>query len=104
MSEELSSVDVLKLLLPKMKKPPGKYKRYYTQEHLDRDRERMARVKPWEKSTGARTPEGKKKVSMNAYKHGRYSKAMKEIEKIERDIKRELKDNAKKEPGSAILH
>jgi len=30
--------------------------------------ERIKRVKPWLKSTGAKTPEGKKIVSMNALK------------------------------------
>lgn len=30
--------------------------------------------KPWEKSTGAKTPEGKAKVSQNAYKGGEWRK------------------------------
>ncbi len=34
--------------------------------------ERIRRVKPWLKSTGAKTPEGKKIVSMNALKKDPY--------------------------------
>jgi hypothetical protein len=34
--------------------------------------------RPWEKSTGPKTPEGKRAVSFNAYKHGMRSRAMRD--------------------------
>ena len=43
---------------------------YWTAERRQEQRERINRVKPWLKSTGATTPEGKAKVSRNAYKGG----------------------------------
>ena len=36
-------------------------------------RERIMRVRPWEKSTGPRTVEGKARACMNAYRHGERS-------------------------------
>lgn len=37
-------------------------------------REHALRLRPWEKSTGPRTPEGKAKVSRNSRKHGYWSR------------------------------
>jgi len=45
--------------------------RNWTPEQRQRQRELIQRWKPWEKSTGAKTPEGKKKSSQNAYKTGK---------------------------------
>lgn len=38
----------------------------WTPERRERQRQRIMRVRPWEKSTGPRTAEGKRKSSMNA--------------------------------------
>jgi hypothetical protein len=45
--------------------------RNWTPEQRKRQRELIQRWKPWEKSTGAKTPEGKKRSSQNAYKTGK---------------------------------
>lgn len=42
----------------------------WTPERRARQSEAIKRWKPWEKSTGAKTAEGKEKSKMNAYKHG----------------------------------
>jgi hypothetical protein len=45
--------------------------RNWTTEQRQRQRELIQRWKPWKQSTGARTPEGKKRSSQNAYKTGK---------------------------------
>ena len=45
--------------------------RNWTPEQRQRQRELIQRWKPWEKSTGAKTPEGKKRSRQNAYKTGK---------------------------------
>jgi hypothetical protein len=56
----------------------------WTEERRQRQRELIQRWKPWEKSTGPRTAEGKAKVARNSYKGGvrpllrKLSKALKE--------------------------
>jgi len=42
--------------------------RQWTAEERQRQAQLIHQWKPWERSTGARTPEGKAKVSQNAYK------------------------------------
>lgn len=42
----------------------------WTPERRQRQAELIRAWKPWEKSTGAKTPEGKKRSSQNALKHG----------------------------------
>lgn len=42
----------------------------WTEEKRQRERDRINQTQPWLKSTGARTPEGKKIISQNAYKGG----------------------------------
>jgi hypothetical protein len=42
--------------------------RQWTAEERQRQAQLIHKWKPWERSTGARTPEGKAKVSQNAYK------------------------------------
>jgi len=44
--------------------------RNWTPEQRQRQRELIQRWKPWEKSTGAKTPEGKKRSARNSYKTG----------------------------------
>lgn len=44
--------------------------------------ERCRANKPWEKSTGPQSEQGKAKSSMNAYKHGLNSQTVKELRKI----------------------
>lgn len=45
----------------------------WTEERRQKARERILKNKPWEKSTGPKTPKGKKKSSLNALKHGHRS-------------------------------
>lgn len=45
-----------------------------------------ARVKPWERSTGPRTPDGKSRSRMNAWKHGERSAQVVEQRAMARDI------------------
>ena len=45
----------------------------FSPEELERRRQRIHEVKPWERSTGAKSPEGKLRSSQNALKHGKYS-------------------------------
>lgn len=47
--------------------------RKWAEEERKRQAEICRRNKPWEKSTGPRTAEGKRKTRLNAYKHGNYS-------------------------------
>ena len=42
----------------------------WTEERKQKQRELIQSWKPWEKSTGAKTAQGKAKSKMNAYKHG----------------------------------
>jgi hypothetical protein len=42
----------------------------WTPERRARQRELIQRWKPWQRSTGSRTAEGKKRVSRNGYKGG----------------------------------
>lgn len=42
----------------------------WTEERRQKARERILKNKPWEKSTGPKTPAGKQNVALNALKHG----------------------------------
>lgn len=42
---------------------------YWTEKRRKEYRDRINEIKPWEKSTGARTPEGKAITSQNPKKH-----------------------------------
>jgi hypothetical protein len=54
----------------------------WTQERRLRQSEVIRNWKPWEKSTGAKTKEGKENSKMNAYKHGGRKSDLKEIKKL----------------------
>lgn len=45
--------------------------RNWTAEQRQRQRELIQRWKPWTKSTGAKTPEGKTRSAQNAFKTGK---------------------------------
>ncbi len=62
--------------------------RNWTPEQRQRQRELIQRWKPWQQSTGAKTPEGKKGSSHNAYKT---SKSL-EFREFIKFINRLLKD------------
>ncbi len=51
----------------------------WTQERRLKQSEAIKNWKPWEKSTGAKTIDGKEKSKMNAYKHGERTSLIKEI-------------------------
>ncbi len=64
----------------------------WTDERRQAQRELINRVKPWLKSTGATTPEGKARSSQNAYKGGHRPKLrelMKDVQTLLRE-QREL--------------
>ena len=65
--------------------------RNWTPEQRQRQRELIQRWKPWEKSTGAKTPEGKKRSSQNAYKTGK-SLEVRELIKYLNNLLRNQKD------------
>lgn len=44
--------------------------RSWTQEQRERQREAIQSWKPWERSSGPKTPEGKARVSRNGWKGG----------------------------------
>lgn len=49
---------------------------HWTQEQRQRQREAIARWKPWERSTGPRSLEGKAKAAANSRRHGLYDAKM----------------------------
>lgn len=54
----------------------------WTDETRKAQSERLLSLKPWEKSTGPKTEEGKKLASMNNLKHGMRSEAIKELRRV----------------------
>ena len=64
--------------------------RHWTVEERVRQSQLIQCWQPWNKSTGARTPEGKAVSSRNAYKGGSLS-LMKVIASVLRDYKEALK-------------
>ncbi len=58
----------------------------WTLERRQRQAEEIRRWKPWEQSTGPSTPEGKARVSLNAWKGGQRA----EMRGLSRELKTEL--------------
>ena len=54
----------------------------WTTERRNKQSEAINSWKPWTKSSGPQTDEGKETSKMNALKHGAYSKEIKELERI----------------------
>lgn len=54
----------------------------WTPERKARQAERIRNWKPWERSSGPKTDEGKAASSQNAHKHGQYSAKAKEDRKL----------------------
>ena len=48
----------------------------------------IARWKPWESSTGPRTPNGKAASSENSFRHGCFSMMVKRLRHLEREVRR----------------
>jgi len=55
---------------------------YWTEEKKKEQSERIRALKPWEKSTGPKTEEGRKTSSRNAFKHGMDTQIMREVKKL----------------------
>ena len=66
--------------------PKNKTSNGWTAERRARQSQAIHRWKPWQQSTGARTPEGKMVVSQNAFKGGLKSQ-LKELRKMLREQK-----------------
>ena len=56
--------------------------RNWTPEQRQRQRELIQRWKPWKKSTGAKTQEGKKRASQNSFKTGKSLEIREIIKKL----------------------
>ena len=72
---------------------------HWTEKHRKAQSRRIHEWKPWEKSTGAKTPEGKKRVSQNGLKHGGRSaeaiavrRLLHQMEKLEREARSRIPD------------
>jgi len=63
----------------------------WTEERKKRQRELIHQWKPWLKSTGAKTTEGKKKSSQNAYKTGDSKKVRELIKHLNSLMRKQTK-------------
>ena len=61
--------------------------RIWTEEQRQRQRELIQRWKPWTKSTGAKTPDGKKRSAQNAVKTGKSLEVREMIKKLNKLLK-----------------
>ncbi len=61
----------------------------WTSERRARQTELIQKWRPWEKSTGPNTPEGKARVSQNAYKGGTW-RVLRELARAMRDQRKHL--------------
>lgn len=59
--------------------------RKWTEEERRLQAERIREIRPWEKSTGPKTRDGKERSRMNAFKHGNRSEARRVINKALRE-------------------
>ncbi len=67
----------------------------WTQERRLRQSQLIRKWKPWEKSTGAKTAEGKAISRMNSYKHGAYSSENRALSKLLFQYEKRLLDAKK---------
>ena len=65
--------------------------RQWTDEQRKAQSEKMKELKPWLKTKGPKTEEGKKASSRNAMKHGMRSKLAKELRQVLRKQEEFLK-------------
>lgn len=63
--------------------------RNWTAEQRQRQRELIQRWKPWIKSTGAKTPEGKKRSAQNALKTGKSLEIREMIRQLNKLLKKQ---------------
>ena len=66
--------------------------RHWTAEERQRQAELIRQWQPWERSTGARTIEGKARASRNAFKGG-LMKSIKELRKLLREQSKFISGN-----------
>ena len=62
--------------------------RQWTESQKERQRALIQTWQPWKRSTGAKTVEGKAKVSQNALKTGEYTAAALQAEREHRELMR----------------
>lgn len=68
---EDSEIERIREILKKITvKPPKAYKKGWNAARAEEQRQRCIANKPWEHSTGATSPQGKKICGQNARKHG----------------------------------
>ncbi|HBW86401.1 MAG TPA: hypothetical protein DEF82_06570 [Crocinitomicaceae bacterium] len=63
--------------------------RVWTEEERQRQRELIQRWKPWTKSTGAKTPEGKRRSSQNSFKTGKSLEIREMIKRLNKLLKKQ---------------
>lgn len=71
--------------------------RVWTEEQKQRQRERIMEWRPWEKSTGPRSVQGKQVSSRNAYTGGLWLE-LRELVKVSTWFARKLKDEGSYPP------
>jgi hypothetical protein len=79
--------DFLKAHFSPKNTPPKTYKKGWNEERARQARVLIYQSKPWEKSTGPRTPEGKAICRNNSFRHGRRSKTMRFVSLVLQEIK-----------------
>lgn len=65
--------------------------RNWTPEQRERQREAIKTWKPWEQSTGPKSPEGKARVSQNGWRGGQ-REAMRELARLIAEHRKALRD------------